>query len=110
MKDVGIRKVYYTTDRINFSYEYVKDMISIESSKVTIMYDTLRLKLSIEEYFELLLIRYLPKYIKKINFDLFIEHNLNDVCPKYKYKIKENMVLFYNESNKYITNSIIKNI
>lgn len=109
MKDIGIRRVYYTVDCINFKCEHVKDMISIESSGVTVMYDTIKMDLTSEEYFELLLRKYLPKYIKKNNFDLFIEYNLKDVCPKYKYIIKKNHIYFYNSYDKYVAMSIIKN-
>jgi uncharacterized CHY-type Zn-finger protein len=107
LQTVGIKKVYYTTGVNNeLICEYVKDMISIESSSSTIAYDVIKNKNNKNTYFEELLKIYIPKEIKYKNLMFFIEYNYKDVCPNFTYVIQNKnknknikQILFYNEIN-----------
>ena len=109
MRAVGIKKVYYTSGNNNeLICENVKDMISIESSTITIKFDMINYKLNIEMYFEYLLKKCIPKEIKQKNLLYFIEFNYKDVCPTYKYTIiQNNQIEFYNNKNILIIKSKI---
>jgi len=108
MQTVGIKKVYYTTG-INDELvcEYVKDMISIESSSITIKFDIINKNLNKDIYFEELLKKYIPKEIKYKNLIYFLEYNYKDVCPTYTYIKKYNQIEFYNSDNIFIIKSNI---
>ena len=109
MRAVGIKKVYYTSGNNNeLICENVKDMISIESSTITIKFDMINYKLNIEMYFEKLLKKNIPKEIKQKNLLYFIKYNYHDVCPNWTYLlIKNNEIAFYNSNNVLIIKSKI---
>ncbi len=109
LKDVGIKKVYYTNGNNNeLVCEYVKNMVSIESSSSTIHYDTIHNNLNSEDYFEELLKKNIPPLIKHINLLHFIEYNFKDVCPNYKYIITHHQIVFYNHKNNIVVSSTIE--
>ena len=109
MRAVGIKKVYYTSGNNNeLICENVKDMISIESSTITIKLDMINTNLNTEMYFEKLLKKNIPKEIKHKNLLYFIKYNYHDVCPNWTYLlIKNNEIAFYNSNNVLIIKSII---
>ena len=109
MRAVGIKKVYYTTgNNDELICETVKDMISIESSTVTIKLDIIKHNLNTEIYFEKLLKKNIPKEIKQKNLLYFIKYNYTDICPNWTYVIiKNNNIEFYNSNNLLIIKSII---
>ena len=89
MKAVNIRRVYYVDNTGNIVYENVSDMISIHASSVAYHIYTLNKNKSVNEtmFFNDLLMKTFPANVKKINFDIFLKH---DMCrlPKYSYSIK----------------------
>ena len=89
MKAVNIRRVYYVDNTGNIVYENVSDMISIHASSVAYHIYTLNKNKSVNEtmFFNDLLMKTFPNCVKKINFDIFLKH---DMCrlPKYSYSIK----------------------
>jgi len=109
MKDLGIHKIYYTTgisDEI--ICERVKDMISIQSSSVTKLIDTMYTgNFNKEEYYYKLLKTYVPKKIKYTNLRYFIDYNFKNIFPNYKIIIKNDRVYIYNENNSLILNAEI---
>jgi hypothetical protein len=109
MRAVRIKRVYYTDNNGYIICENVKDMISIQSSAVTRLIHCLKTntKETGEDYFETLLKRLLPTKIKKLNFEYFFKHNLNNVLPKHTYSIKNNIVIIMNSKTECIIQSII---
>jgi deoxycytidylate deaminase len=108
MKKLNVSNVYYSTSNGSIICEKVKDMLSIQSSFLTIhMYYLNNLNnlnnknknnknnknklLEEYDYFEKLLIDNLPNKIKKYNLECFITHNLINVLPYNKYEIKNNI-------------------
>jgi hypothetical protein len=87
MKIVGIRNVQYSVNSREIICENVKDMISIDASYVTKHIDNMNLvnKITHEDnpyiYYEQLLCKFFPPYIKQYNLDNFIKYNLNNVLP-----------------------------
>jgi deoxycytidylate deaminase len=102
MKSAGIHKVYYSISATEIICENIKDMVSIQTSSVTRYLDLNCVSykditcIDILLYYEKLLQKYFPPYIKKINLDHFIQYNLNILLPSYKTKI------FYQNNKQYI--------
>lgn len=103
MKEIGIRRVYYSIND-NIICENVKDMVSIESSSVTKLLERQlhRAPISDYDYFVDLLRKKLPHSIKRKNLMFFLEHNLSNVLPQcswYEKKIKGsfNIVIIGND-------------
>jgi len=107
MKDTNINKVYYTTgnDDIIIS-ENVSNMISIHISSVARYLLTFTNK---NEYFDKLIRKLFPKHIKEINLIYFLQYNLKNILPDYKYNInyKNKIIYLYNNNNELIISSII---
>ncbi len=90
MKNVGIRKVYYSINSHETVCENVKDMVSIQASYVTKHIDRMNKALSWDNpdmYYEQLLRKLFPPYIKQYNLDNFIKHNLNNELPLCKVNV-----------------------
>ena len=87
MKAVNIRKVFYTDDSGEVIGENVKDMVSIQASAITKQIFNMKTdnKFNLEQYFEILLKKFFPPTIKRINLENFIKHNLVNVLPGHKY-------------------------
>lgn len=83
MRAVGIRKVYYSGIDGDLVVENVKDMISIEASKVTYNIENMNAsqKATPNEYYESKLKKLFPSSVKHYNLEHFIKHNLNNVLP-----------------------------
>ena len=110
MKNIGIKKVYYTTgNQDELVSEHVKDMISIQSSAVTKLIDTLYNPFDKEIYYNKLLKTYFPYQVKHHNLECFVNHNLKNIFPNYRVHIENNKVYIYNENNKIIIESYILN-
>jgi len=117
MKDIGIKKVYYSTG-INEEIicEQVKNMVSIQSSSVTRLLDTNSIKeeekyrlMKDKEYYYLSLFKNLfPRKIKYQNLMYFIDYNFKNIFPNYNINIVTNKVYFYNDKNNIIMESIIE--
>ena len=88
MKDVGIRRVYYSVTN-DIVCEKVSDMVSIESSTVTMMVEKSYYSYPITsyEYYVDLLKKKFPAVIKKGNLDLFLKYNLSNVMPNCSWSI-----------------------
>ena len=107
-KDVS-KKVDLVVIRVNNTgnivYENVSDMISIHASSVAYHIYTLNKNKSVNEtmFFNDLLMKTFPNCVKKINFDIFLKH---DMCrlPKYSYSIKNeggySVIIIMNELKK----------
>ncbi len=109
MKAVGINKIYYTTDNGDIICERIKDMVSIQASHVIQLISSLKThkEISRETYFEILLHKLFPKYIKKINFEYFYKYNLINVLPFYTFIIKNNNITLINKNLDCIITAIL---
>jgi hypothetical protein len=102
MKAVGIRKVYYSTAPNELICENVKDMISIQSSSVSKIYEKNYGNKLVDDpikYYENLIKKYFPSNIKKYNLDIFIKYNLTIFLPNYQVKVdkKNDLVWIIND-------------
>jgi hypothetical protein len=110
MKVVGINKVYYSVDNGEIVSERVKNMVSIQASSTTIQMYRIKCKImiTIEDYFNNLLLTLFPQYIKKENFDCFVKYNLVNIFPTYKYIISsKGIITIQNDCDKVITTACI---
>lgn len=102
MKDLNVNKVYYSTGINNdIICESVKNMVSIQSSTINTN------NMSKEMFFENLIKKLFPKYIKQINLDYFLKYNLINVLPKCNCIIKNNNIIFYNNDILLVSSEII---
>jgi deoxycytidylate deaminase len=104
MKDIGIKKIYYSTDNYEeIICENVKNMISIQSSSFKRFIDTNNKKNNNnkELYFESLLKKYFPKKVREKNLYYFLHHNFKNIFPEYNVIInnKNNSVQIYDNKN-----------
>lgn len=108
MKNIGIKKVYYSTgNKDEIISERVKDMISIQSSSVTKLIDMMYSSFDKELYYNKLLKTYFPHEVKHQNLECFVNYNFKNIFPNYNVQIKNNKVCIYNENNKLIIESNI---
>ena len=94
MKAVGIRRVYYSDDSGDMICENVKDMISIQTSKVTQRFEVSKKNkysrlidqrlINKSEYYDKIIIKKIPSIIKHVNYELFLEHNFKSIESNYK--------------------------
>ena len=63
--------------------------------------------MSKEMFFENLIKKLFPKYIKQINLDYFLKYNLINVLPKCNCIIKNNNIIFYNNDILLVSSEII---
>ena len=102
MKEMKIRKVYYSVSPNETICENVKDMISIQTSSVHKFILSNKLNYSADEYYKTLLEQKFPTEIKRHNLDNFIRHNLSNVLPLYKVIIsgtKKNQIVTIMNAN-----------
>jgi hypothetical protein len=103
MKAANIRRVYYVDKTGNIVYENVNDMISIHASSVAYHIYMINKNKKVNEtmFFNDLLMKTFPASVKKINFDIFLKHDMCSVLPKYSYNIKnvsgKNIIIIMNE-------------
>jgi hypothetical protein len=96
MKDVGIRKVYYSTSPDELVCENVKDMISIHSSSVSKHFEKINgnhLVDDIDMYYKNILIKNFPPVIRKHNLESFIKHNLSNIFPSFEVQINNSKLI-----------------
>lgn len=110
MQNIGIRKVYYTSNISNeLLVENIKDMVSIQSS--TVSKDLYCIRQSIDSnsdvYFKNLLHKCFPKFIKMKSLLYFINYNFINIFPHYKIVIKNNIVTFTDVDNVFVIRSYI---
>jgi deoxycytidylate deaminase len=113
MKSVGVKKIYYTTGVENeIIVESIKDMLSIQASYATKIYDKKKYNTPDSQYIETLFIKYIPLIIKYENLQYFIKYNYNIYCNNFTYKyVKKNnnlCIYFYNAKNSIIKISQIQ--
>lgn len=110
MKNIGIKKVYYTTgNKDELVSEHVKDMISIQASVVTKLIDTMHTSFDKDKYYNNLLKTNFPDKIKYQNLKYFINFNFKNIFPNYNLIEKNNKIYIYNENNKLVIKSNILN-
>lgn len=112
MKDVGIRRVYYTGNDNELICENVIDMISIHISSVSLNIHTnivISDKVGRCNFYRNMLIDAIKSYkiIKIINLQYFIKYNFTVIFPTYKYLLKKlnnnnYNILFYDENDELI--------
>lgn len=109
MKELGINKIYYSTED-GIKHEKIKYMASICASAAQRSFELkyLQIKLSEIEYYELLLKKYFPEFIKIENLQLFIKYNLINCLPNHKVIISKNKFKLLNNSNLIIQSNIIE--
>lgn len=108
MKAVGIIRVFYSIDG-GVICERVNHMVSINASSITRYLEAKYYNTPTDktEYYKMLLLRYIPKTINKINLEYFIKYNFSETLSNYTYKINNNIVIFYDENMNYVTKSIL---
>jgi hypothetical protein len=108
LKVCNIKKVYYSTPE-GIVCERVKNMVSINASSIS-RYIEKKLYNAPQddtEYYKRLLKQKFPKEINRSNLNYFLEYNLNNVLPHFKYKITKYKIIFYDSNNIFILSSII---
>ena len=111
MKNIGIKKVFYSTDnKEEIISENVNNMISIQSSSVTRMIESKKNNyINRETYYESLLRKYFPEKVKEKNLYCFVNYNFKNVFPNYivSINIKKSIVMILNNNNNLILKSQI---
>jgi hypothetical protein len=108
MKAAGIRKVHYSVKE-GIITEKVSNMVSINASAI---FRHIEKKVynapqnDIDYYKRLLLIKF-PKQIYKANLNYFLEHNIKNVLPYFKWIIQKNKIVFYDNNDTLILQSVI---
>jgi len=96
MKMVGIRKVYYSIDN-NIICENVKDMVSIQSSKVVKDINNVFINFnSLDEYYIHLLKKNFPDKINYNSLNNFLKYNFN-LLSNFTFEIKNNIISIKNK-------------
>jgi uncharacterized CHY-type Zn-finger protein len=110
MKNVGIRKVFYSTgNEDEVICEHVKNMISIQASSVTRLLDNKKKVFNDKDtYYISLLKNYFPEQVKYKNLEYFINHNFKNIFPHYNIVINNNLVYIYNDKNDIIIKSYLE--
>lgn len=111
MKNIGIKKVFYSTDNNEeIISENVSNMISIQSSSVTRMLESKKKNyVNRETYYESLLKKQFPEKVKEKNLYYFVKHNFKNIFPNYNVHIntKNNVVIIFNSNNSIVLQSKI---
>jgi hypothetical protein len=117
MKEVGLRKIYYTTGLGNeIVSESIKNMLSIQASHVTKLYDLIKYNITDtgkfnSQYIDILIVKYIPDIVKYENLMYFIKYNFNIYCKTHSYKFTTKkdclFINIYNKQDILIKKSII---
>ncbi len=94
MKNVGIRRVYYSNDTGEIVSETVRDMFSLHTSNVMMKYDLNSRKTSnkdfvndktinVIKYYDSVLKKKLPDTLKKENFEHWFNYDLKNMVLSY---------------------------
>ncbi len=109
MKDIGIKKVFYSTDNDEeIVSENVNNMISIQASSVTRLIESRKTSyINRETYYETLLKKQFPDKVKEKNLYFFVNHNFKNIFPTYNVHIntKKNSVIILNSKNDVVLQS-----
>jgi len=108
MKAAGIRKVHYSI-KGGIITEKVSNMVSINASAILRKIEKKVYNAphnDIDYYKRLLLIKF-PKHIYRANLNYFLEHNVKNVLPYFKWIIKKNKIVFYDNNDKLLLQSVI---
>ena len=112
MKDLGIKKVHYTTGNNNeIITETVKNMISIQESSSFQRYFKVHYNYpqNKTDYYKTIISRHLPVKAKKENIDIFSKLNLDYIIPQciYQYSKQKNKTFFEIIDNETVLAKII---
>ena len=104
MRDLNINKVYYSTNEGIIICEKIKNMYSITSSLHARQHYIFKNNVKVFDstsYYEKILINELKHIIsmKEHNLKCFIKYNLNNVLPKLKLIIKNNICTIITNNN-----------
>lgn len=108
LKSCGIKNVFYSIENGIIS-ERVNGIISINSSSVSRLIERTYYNAPYNdtEYYTKLLIQKFPKNIKSKSLYNFLNYNIKNVLPFFKWKIKNNKIIFYDNKNNYVLTSFI---
>ena len=108
LKSCGIKNIYYSTEN-GIMCEKVNSMVSINSSSVTRYLERVQFNAPNTDnlYYINLLKKKIPRYIKKNNLDMFITYNFKNELPYFKWELKENKIIFYDNDSNFITSSFV---
>lgn len=98
MKAVGIKKVFYTVSPNKLICENVKDMISIQISGVTKQLKKINQDNN-DKFFEDLLKKVFPNFIRYDSLLYFINYNLINILPHFKVDIIKDIVIINNKKD-----------
>lgn len=109
MKALNIKRVYYSTGPNEIVCENVKDMVSIQTSGISLQYEKHRNPSSHNNktFYEDLLIKTFPSVIKQTNLDKFIIYNMRDFLPCYQILIINQTLIFLNSLKQQVLTSTI---
>lgn len=108
MQDIGIKKIYYSSGIGNdLVCEQIKFMVSIQSSTVTRFLDCRINNKDKDEYYNDLLKKNFPRYIKRSNLKNFINYNFINIFPNYVIIIRDDIVIIMDNCKNILIQSII---
>lgn len=107
MKQIGIRRVYYSVNATDIIFENIKDMISIQITSYNRLISHYNNSLNISKYYESVLLDVFPNSIKLSNLMNFINYNFYNVLPEYKIIINNNIVVIIDSNNNTIKTALI---
>jgi tRNA(Arg) A34 adenosine deaminase TadA len=102
MKAVGIKKCHYSTDDNTIIVERINNMISIHVSYVTLKYMEEKYPKQWngkKDYFIKMLIKHTPDELPKLNWMMYMNHNLKNILPSLNYSINKNIVSIIDNNN-----------
>jgi hypothetical protein len=108
MKCCGIKNIFYSTED-GIICEKVNTIVSINSSSVSRLIERTHYKAPKDdtEYYTKLLLSKFPKNIKEKSLCNFLNYNIKNVLPFFKWKIKNNKIIFYDKFNNHVLTSFI---
>lgn len=107
MKELGIRRVYYSINSNEIIYENIKDMFSIQITAFNKSLSRFNKSFNIVKFYESILIKNFPQEIKTTNLINFINYNFYNIFPNYKIIINKNIVIINNSNNDTIITALI---
>lgn len=108
MKAVGIRKVHYSVEG-DIVTEKVDKMVSINASSILrhIERQVYNAPMDDDSYYKRLLVKNFPKYIYRHSLECFLEHNIKNVLPHFKWKQTKTKITFIDNSNNIVLVAVI---
>jgi len=107
MKNIGIKKVYYSVNKTDIICENIKDMISIQITSYNRTISNYNKSFGIYKYYESILLNIFPNKIKLDNLMNFINYNFYNVLPNYKIIINNSIVIIIDSNDNIIKSSLI---